>query len=112
MAPEQFKHYETYGKALGIPHLYAGPFIRSSYNAALLKDQAFELARIPHHTPGKLGTSASPNIPGDSLGNVYKHSPRESLEISKKQTVQSSSRAGEEYGLARIPPGGSEGSAG
>ncbi|MEM7174872.1 MAG: lipoyl synthase [Chlamydiota bacterium] len=44
VTPEQFAHYEAYGKALGIPHLYAGPFVRSSYNAALLKDQAFRFS--------------------------------------------------------------------
>ncbi|MEM7175512.1 MAG: hypothetical protein AAF443_06280, partial [Chlamydiota bacterium] len=48
---------------------------------------------------GKLETSVFPNIPSNSLGNVYEHSLRESLEISKKQTVQPSSRAGEKYGL-------------
>ncbi len=31
--PEQFKHYESFGKKIGIPHLYCGPFVRSSYNA-------------------------------------------------------------------------------
>lgn len=30
---EVFKKYETFGYDLGIPHLYCGPFIRSSYNA-------------------------------------------------------------------------------
>ena len=33
--PDQFKAYETYGKSIGIKHVYAGPFVRSSYNADL-----------------------------------------------------------------------------
>lgn len=33
--PDQFKAYETYGLALGVKHMYAGPFVRSSYNANL-----------------------------------------------------------------------------
>lgn len=32
--PEQFTDYERYGHSLGIPYMYCGPFIRSSYNAA------------------------------------------------------------------------------
>ncbi|MEM7174554.1 MAG: phosphoribosylformylglycinamidine synthase subunit PurL, partial [Chlamydiota bacterium] len=46
------------------------------------------LTRISHQPLGKLETSVFPNIPSNSLGNVYEHSLRESLEISKKQTVQ------------------------
>jgi len=42
ITPEQFKEYEEYGKKIGIPHLYCGPFIRSSYNAGLLKDIALK----------------------------------------------------------------------
>lgn len=34
VTPEQFKMYEEYGKSIGIPHMYCGPFVRSSYNAA------------------------------------------------------------------------------
>lgn len=34
ITPEQFKAYEIYGNSIGIPHIYAGPFVRSSYNAA------------------------------------------------------------------------------
>jgi lipoic acid synthetase len=34
--PEVFKKYESFGYELGIPHLYCGPFVRSSYNAELL----------------------------------------------------------------------------
>jgi lipoic acid synthetase len=35
ITPELFKHYETYGLACGVRHMYCGPFIRSSYNADL-----------------------------------------------------------------------------
>lgn len=34
VTPEQFKAYELYGNSIGISHIYAGPFVRSSYNAA------------------------------------------------------------------------------
>jgi lipoic acid synthetase len=33
--PDLFKAYEEYGLSLGIPHMYCGPFVRSSYNANL-----------------------------------------------------------------------------
>lgn len=33
--PDQFKAYEEYGIALGVRHMYCGPFVRSSYNANL-----------------------------------------------------------------------------
>jgi lipoyl synthase len=36
ITPEQFKKYEEYGYKIGIPYLYCGPFIRSSYNADLV----------------------------------------------------------------------------
>lgn len=36
VAPEQFEAYASYGRSLGIGHVYAGPFVRSSYNAAEL----------------------------------------------------------------------------
>ena len=42
VSPEQFKDYALYGQQLGIPHMYCGPFVRSSYNADLLKAQAFK----------------------------------------------------------------------
>lgn len=38
VTPETFKQYEDYGKEIGIPHMFCGPFVRSSYNAA----QVFE----------------------------------------------------------------------
>lgn len=33
--PSLFKSYEEYGLSLGVPHMYCGPFVRSSYNANL-----------------------------------------------------------------------------
>lgn len=36
ITPETFKNYEDFGHAIGIPHVYAGPFVRSSYNADLI----------------------------------------------------------------------------
>jgi len=42
VTPKQFKDYERYGKHLGIPYVYSGPFVRSSYNASLLKDRVFK----------------------------------------------------------------------
>jgi len=53
VTPEQFKEYEQHGHQLGIRYMYSGPFVRSSYNAALLKDHAFkgETFHGPHkHT--------------------------------------------------------------
>lgn len=41
VTPETFKEYADYGKKIGIKHMYSGPFVRSSYNADLLKQQAF-----------------------------------------------------------------------
>jgi lipoic acid synthetase len=31
--PEVFREYEEYGKEIGLKYVYAGPFVRSSYNA-------------------------------------------------------------------------------
>lgn len=31
--PQQFEEYAAYGRAIGVKHVYAGPFVRSSYNA-------------------------------------------------------------------------------
>lgn len=45
VTPQQFKSYEEYGLLLGVPHMYCGPFVRSSYNAGLF---AAGLA-IDHH---------------------------------------------------------------
>ncbi|MBI3900701.1 MAG: lipoyl synthase, partial [Chlamydiia bacterium] len=33
--PKQFEVYASFGKKIGVPHMYTGPFIRSSYNASL-----------------------------------------------------------------------------
>lgn len=38
--PDQFKIYEEYGYSIGIPYLYCGPFVRSSYNANLVLERA------------------------------------------------------------------------
>lgn len=38
--PEQFKLYAAYGKSLGVKYVYAGPFVRSSYNAHEIKNLA------------------------------------------------------------------------
>jgi lipoic acid synthetase len=43
ITPEQFKNYEKYGVEIGIPYVYAGPFVRSSYNADLVLTQAQSL---------------------------------------------------------------------
>ena len=36
VTPEEFEAYAAYGRSIGLPHVYAGPFVRSSYNAATL----------------------------------------------------------------------------
>lgn len=36
VTPEQFKKYEQFGYSIGIPYMYCGPFVRSSYNANLI----------------------------------------------------------------------------
>lgn len=36
VTPEAYKHFETYGKSIGVKNVYAGPFVRSSYNADLV----------------------------------------------------------------------------
>lgn len=40
ITPDEFKHYEEYGYRIGIKHMYCGPFVRSSYNANLVIEQA------------------------------------------------------------------------
>jgi lipoyl synthase len=35
VTPEQFDAFADYGRSIGIPHMYCGPFVRSSYNADL-----------------------------------------------------------------------------
>lgn len=39
VTPEMFKEYEQFGLEIGIPHMYCGPFVRSSYNANLILKQ-------------------------------------------------------------------------
>jgi len=34
--PEQFAKYKDFGKSLGLKYVYAGPFVRSSYNAGVV----------------------------------------------------------------------------
>ena len=34
--PDLFKEYEQIGLSLGIKYMYAGPFVRSSYNANIV----------------------------------------------------------------------------
>lgn len=34
--PNVFKRYEEFGYSIGIPYMYCGPFVRSSYNAQLV----------------------------------------------------------------------------
>ncbi len=34
VTPKQFDAYAEYGKQIGVEHIYSGPFVRSSYNAA------------------------------------------------------------------------------
>ncbi|MBA3957312.1 MAG: lipoyl synthase [Parachlamydiaceae bacterium] len=38
--PEQFKKFETFGYQLGVRYMYCGPFVRSSYNANVVIQQA------------------------------------------------------------------------
>lgn len=38
--PDEFRHYEEFGKSIGIGYMYCGPFVRSSYNANLVIKQA------------------------------------------------------------------------
>lgn len=45
---EHFKEYELLGRSLGIPHVYAGPFVRSSYNAHLFIKRDNKLIEITH----------------------------------------------------------------
>jgi len=40
--PEQFQRYEKLGYEIGIPYMFCGPFVRSSYNANLVLKDAQE----------------------------------------------------------------------
>lgn len=46
VTPEQFKKYEEYGHQIGIPFMYCGPFVRSSYNAGVVIKQANDTMRV------------------------------------------------------------------
>jgi lipoyl synthase len=35
VTPDEFDSYASYGRSLGVLHMYSGPFVRSSYNASL-----------------------------------------------------------------------------
>ncbi|MEC8307272.1 MAG: lipoyl synthase [Chlamydiota bacterium] len=37
--PEQFAEYAEYGQSIGITYMYSAPFVRSSYNADMLKEE-------------------------------------------------------------------------
>ncbi len=39
ITPEQFKAYEEFGYQIGAKHVYSGPFVRSSYNAAAIQSE-------------------------------------------------------------------------
>lgn len=39
ITPAQFEAYAQFGKNIGVPHIYSGPFVRSSYNAAAVFNQ-------------------------------------------------------------------------
>ena len=38
ISPAQFEEFAAFGRAIGLAHVYAGPFVRSSYNAANVYD--------------------------------------------------------------------------
>ena len=40
VTPEQFETYRKYGESIGLPYVYSGPFVRSSYNAAEVLEKA------------------------------------------------------------------------
>lgn len=44
--PDQFELYAAYGRSLGIPFVYSGPFVRSSFNAGAIFEQ---LKEVTHH---------------------------------------------------------------
>lgn len=48
--PDEFQEYEHYGNQLGIPYIYAKPFVRSSYNAqVVLQDMNGKTMNITSH---------------------------------------------------------------
>ncbi|MBS4167654.1 lipoyl synthase [Parachlamydia sp. AcF125] len=46
VTPDQFKQYEQFGLSIGIPYMYCGPFVRSSYNANVVLQKAQESIHI------------------------------------------------------------------
>ena len=38
VTPETFQEYKIRGESLGIPHIYSGPFVRSSFNAKEIRE--------------------------------------------------------------------------
>ncbi len=46
VTPEEFDQYAEYGRSIGVKYMYCGPFVRSSYNADLLKNWAFNQQEI------------------------------------------------------------------
>ncbi len=45
VAPEKFRQYEEYGYSIGIPQIYSGPFVRSSFNAQEVRQLALSQAK-------------------------------------------------------------------
>lgn len=41
--PEQFKEFEEFGYSIGVKHMYAAPFVRSSYNADMIIQKVEEV---------------------------------------------------------------------
>ena len=46
VTPEQFKEYEEFGYSIGMQHMYCGPFVRSSYNAHMVKKLTDEASQV------------------------------------------------------------------
>lgn len=44
--PEEFKEYEAYGHSIGIKYVYSGPFVRSSYNAGIVMNNAKQIESL------------------------------------------------------------------
>jgi lipoyl synthase len=40
VTPEQFEDYASFGRSIGVANMYSGPFVRSSYNAKAVLDNA------------------------------------------------------------------------
>ena len=46
VTPEEFDRHRTEGEAAGLPHIEAGPLVRSSYHAGAQYRRALEVAAI------------------------------------------------------------------